>query len=225
MRSPPIEHRTAPRELELQRELLSKSGYDALAARLGPPQRVLHQTNISFDSPDGRWRRLNYSPRLRRENEDLFLTLKGPGTRDAGLADQPEWEQRVTGSFEQLRQGGPELRAAFRALIEAKGAVLPDALNPAELGTVKGSLENTRQVFQAPNCPPSVHLELDHTRYPDRTESYIVEVEVPEGVSTDDVQQKVDALLEGLHVEWRPSPMGKRARFEQAMNNLEGISR
>ena len=211
---------TPPIEEELQLELLSRDGFEALASGLGRPQRILQQTNLYFDTPDKRWRAMGYSPRLRRENEDLFLTLKGPSQRAQGVATCPEWEQKVEGDWDQLRLGGPALQQAVRALIQTQGAQLPDELDPAKLELVKGTLQNTRRVFAAPQCPPHVHLELDLTRYPDQTESYLLEVEVPSGVSTGAIQEKVEALLKALGVQWRPSPMGKRARLEQAMEHL-----
>jgi inorganic triphosphatase YgiF len=59
--------------------------------RIAQPQ-TLAQHDTFFDTHDRALSRTKHAVRVRHANADLLVTLKGPGTVEAGVHSRPEWE-------------------------------------------------------------------------------------------------------------------------------------
>ncbi len=59
-------------------------------------RKLLRQTNLYFDTPDHALRQHQYALRLRNENGELIVTLKGPNQASAGIHQRLEEEAHTT---------------------------------------------------------------------------------------------------------------------------------
>ena len=82
--------------------------------RLAQPH-TLDQLDTFFDTADRALSETKHAVRVRRANEQLLVTLKGPGTVVAGVHSRPEWE--VPATSEQPEQWPDAIRDQLRALI------------------------------------------------------------------------------------------------------------
>lgn len=79
---------------------------------------ILHQHNTYFDTTDRALSKTKHSVRLRRENDILLVTLKGPGTVATGVHSRPEWE--VPTASAEPDQWPEEIRTKLHELIGAE---------------------------------------------------------------------------------------------------------
>lgn len=82
--------------------------------QLAQPE-TLDQHATFFDTVDRALSQTRHAVRVRRANDTLVVTLKGPGTVEAGVHSRPEWE--MPAASEQFKDWPSEIRAKLHELI------------------------------------------------------------------------------------------------------------
>jgi uncharacterized protein YjbK len=183
-------------ESELKLLLPGEAAAQRIREALGPG-RVVVQANHFFDRPDGALAGARIAVRLRAEDEQYRLTLKGDELESPGgaLSRRIELEIDVMrAEFEAARDGGLELLAwldRFESQAEVEGRPPELARFLAALRSLcrgvrlvqQGSFTNRRERLRAELRDDDglfeILLELDETRFPgDRTADYEIEVEL-----------------------------------------------
>lgn len=77
--------------------------------------KTIDQHDTFFDTADQALYQSKHVVRVRRANDDLFVTLKGPGTIARGVHSRPEWE--VPTSSEDPQHWPNEIRAMLQELV------------------------------------------------------------------------------------------------------------
>ena len=203
--------------MSIERELkltLTEAEAALLAAAFGPPLHTFRQRNHYLDTPEGALRRRGYGLRLREEDGDLRLTLKGPTRGTGGMTERLELEAAIS------RDEARDLLAGGRCLAELPLPIPDELRDPSTSGHLRelGMIENQRRVIRLPlpGVPPrqpiEVDAELDRTRYPDGSIENELEIEWPHP-ETPFPEAAVRELLSRHGIPWRPGTKSKLARF------------
>lgn len=185
---------------------------DVLPARL----RTLRQRNHYFDDATRGLARAGWGLRLREETGPAGvrtqLTLKHSGESSADFSHRAEYEIEVAA------EEFAHFLAEPAMILEAARALLPE---PSTLPSVSvreiGCTENRRDVHPLPGAP-GLLVELDHTTWPDHTESFELELELDSARQEADARRHLQALLSAADVEWRVGHESKLARLMRILD-------
>jgi uncharacterized protein YjbK len=197
-------------EVELKL-LLEPAEVSRLRRALGTPQKSIVQYNRYLDDEDRTLARNGWGLRIRLEiarggASRVVLTLKHSGEQLGDFTVRPEYETA-------LNSAGIEPVEAVeraRALLPDPG-VLPQ-VEPVEVAR----LENHRDVYGLP-LHEECAIEIDHTVWPDGTESDELELEVSEGVDRTAAERALRFLLESCRIPWR---VGQESKLERLLGML-----
>lgn len=190
--------------MEVELKLLLEQGdADRLRARLGPPLRTEEQTNRYFDDDARTLGRAGWGLRLREASRDggavhWTLTLKHSGDESGEFSVRPEYETA-------LEPGEVDPIAVARGLLDDPGA-LPDVAV-----TEIGRMHNHRECYLLAGTDFTV--ELDHTRWPDGSESDELELEIDDASRDAEASGILRAYFEELGIAWRVGRVSKLARL------------
>ena len=198
--------------MEVELKLLLESDEVAKLRRvLGEPQNSIVQYNRYFDDRDRTLARHGWGLRVRLEianagSSRVVLTLKHAGTEAGDFVVRPEYEAS-------LATAGLE---PFEAL-EVGRSLLPDpALLPRVDPVEVARLENHREVYGLPLHEECV-IELDHTVWPDGSESDELELEIADGADRFAAERALRSLLESCRIPWR---VGRESKLERLMRMI-----
>ena len=197
-------------EVELKL-LLEPEEVSRLRRVLGKPQKSIVQYNRYLDDPARTLARSGWGLRVRLElapggSTRVVLTLKHSGEQVGNFTVRPEYEIA-------LRSAGIDPAEALeraRALLP-DGSLLPD-LVPEEVAR----LENHREVHGLP-LHEECAIEIDHTVWPDGSESDELELEITEGADRDAAERALRFLLESCGIPWR---VGQESKLERLMRMI-----
>ena len=185
-------------EVELKLLLSSKS-YTGLRRELGEYRMLLNQKNTFFEDSEGVLASEKWALRIRQENEDVYVTVKGPSLRTpGGIFKREEYESKIPYfSYQRAQEGF--------CLEEVPAPPLDFLREKYGNMHVRPFLQfsNTREVYDW----QGFSLEVDHSRCKDQE---LFELEV-EGENQELVRGS--ALLESLFARhnwaFTPSTTGK----------------
>lgn len=194
-------------EREIKLRILEESQVATLLQVLPEPERVLHQTNYYFDTPD-RALRLRHKAMLRlRESEtEQVFTLKRASTFVDGYLQAEDYEEPTEVTSADLRDG----RLDTGALPEPIRGIVRGEYGLAVLG-LQGEIRNERHVIP---MPQGFTIEFDKTVFPGPRIDYEIEVETEDPVT---VRLALVALLEQNAIEYANETMTKYSRFLEAL--------
>lgn len=183
-------------ETEIKLTLLDEDPKPLLEAALGPPRRRIEQLNRYYlpASPKG------VVVRLREEDGALILTVKGGGRKTpSGVFIKPEANEVIAPEWLLDAERTDGIPSLFQA------GIMEQVTPPLEY---VGQSRNTRWLFDLHGYV----LELDHTYYPDGSDSWEIELE------TDEIDPAMKLLLDLMaraSMRCEPSGQGKFARLLQ----------
>ena len=202
---------------------LDQGETERLRGRLGEPVRKLRQVNHYYETSEDHLARARVSLRVREETDvgtdrlRLLLTLKEAGLRAGALLVRPEFESELgEDAWAAVKDGSMHFAdldlPPIHRLADVLQETVPDlsGLALAELGTV----ENVREVFDFADKSLSMEVLLDRTAYPDGTEEFELECELPPSDAGQGARV-LRGLFEELGIDWRPSQVGKYVRFRR----------
>lgn len=216
------------REIELKRLLVGENADERIIAALGEGvAKDAVQTNHLFDTDDRALRRARHTMRLRKEEDEAFLTAKGP-TRRVGRDTGSKVEAEVAID----RALAEDLLAERADPLDTLRSLLPDPayvplwrdLEHARAGRALrpcGRFENRRRVVPA-QLPSglAVAVEIDRTQFPNGAVDYEVEIELPDEQAVAEAERWLDELARGAGVETKPAPP-KTARFYASQSSTQ----
>lgn len=198
-------------EIELKL-LLGPDDFERLRARLGPAREIVRQTNHYFDTEDRRLGRSGWGLRLRDEDaatgRRAWLTLKQGGQETDDFSVRPEYDRRLDPAELERLVGDRQALAAAARELAGEPVPLPESGSLVELGR----LVNHRHRHPMPGHEDRV-VELDHTIWPDGTESHELELEVDALGQIESARAQLRRLFEELGIEWQPGHESKLARL------------
>jgi inorganic triphosphatase YgiF len=202
-------------EIELKL-LLDASGHARIRDALSACLRTLRQRNHYFDDAKRSLARAGWGLRLREETgpagTSTQLTLKHSGDSTGEFAHRAEYEREVTAAeFARFLASPSELLLAARALLPE-----PDLVPTVGVHEI-GCTDNRRDVYGLPGAP-GLWIELDHTIWPDRTESFELELELEAVEQEVAARQRLKDLLLRAGVEWRVGQESKLARLMRILD-------
>jgi uncharacterized protein YjbK len=216
-------------EIELKYRLENLQAFQRVEAALlvGAPSKRVHQQNHFFDTKDHLLRQSKIGLRLRQENEEFFLTAKGPVTQSSdGLnpdALAVHAEEEMILSQDRARSMLDGALPAFLPFLEKSDGLL----NPQLVAHIEethhkqplayvGRFENVRtripKTITLFSGPIDLVFELDQTTFLEKIIHYELEVEVPSRADVAGVDEAVQGLLKQAGVTWTKTP-GKASRF------------
>lgn len=195
-------------EIELKRLLVGKNAANRLIQALGRgPEAEKRQVNHIFDTDGLRLSKSKYAARLRLEDGQAFLTVKGPN-HSVGASTDSKVEAEVAldsklasriinGDLDPitvLREHLPDQAYAqlWRGVDEVRGGRPLKRL---------GQFENVRRTV--PIVLPSgttLRIEFDHTDFPNGRSDDEVEIELPNDAVANEVEAWLDATAQAAGV-------------------------
>jgi uncharacterized protein YjbK len=210
-----------PKESEIK-VVLTDEDVVLLRARLGSPRRTLRQISHFFETPEDHLAKAALSLRVREEcdlasgDEQLLLTVKGMGIRAGALMVRPEIEcQLDPADWTGLREKQIHFADVDLPPIRKVRETLGD-IRPLEIESM-GHIENTREVYEFSHDKLTLEVLLDHTSYPDGSAEFEMESELAQAMAGRGARA-LRALFQELGIEWRPSTVGKYARFRRKID-------
>jgi len=197
--------------------LLDAQGHARIRDALSDCLRTLQQRNHYFDDSRRSLARAGWGLRLREETgpagTSTQLTLKHSGDSVGGFTHRAEYEREVSAEeFARFLASPSEILVAARALLSA-----PDAVPTFGIQEI-GSTDNRRDVYALPGVP-GLLIELDHTIWPDRTESFELELELEAAEQEVVARQQLKELLLRADVDWRVGHESKLARLMRILDS------
>jgi uncharacterized protein YjbK len=202
---------------------LDQGETERLRGRLGEPVRRLRQVNHYYETAEDHFARARVSLRVREETDAgtdqlrLLLTVKEAGLRAGALLVRPEYESELSqDAWAAVKDGSMHFAdldlPPIHRLAEVFRKTAPDLsdLAFAELGSVP----NVRVVFDFADESLSMEILLDRTTYPDGSEEFELECEIPPSDAGQGARV-LRGLFEELEIDWRPSQVGKYVRFRR----------
>ena len=205
-------------EIELKL-LLDAEGHARIRDALPDCLRSLRQRNHYFDDAGRSLARAGWGLRLREESGPdgtrTQLTLKHSGDSTGEFSHRAEYEREVpTAEFARFLASPSKILAAARALLPE-----PDTLPTVSVQEI-GSADNHREVHALPGAP-GLLIELDHTIWPDRSESFELELELDTAEQETVARQRLKEFLLRVGVEWR---VGRESKLARLMRILDAES-
>ena len=218
-------------EIEFKFKVADEEALDGFARALGMDRRQLGaklQRNTFFDSRDRRLRERGLALRLRVEDGQGTLTIKGKGVArsgDGALHQRFEAEQPLAATeLESLLAGSRSPLACFEASADehvARGrSMIEDALGGADLECL-GSFENERTTLDEVELDCGGRLErivfeLDRTSFPHGRVDCEIEAEIGPECDARRVGERITRLLADAGIEWTSAP-SKLQRFVEIL--------
>lgn len=197
-------------EVELKL-LLEPDEVVRLRTVLGEPHNSIVQYNRYLDDRERTLARNGWGLRVRLElapggASRVVLTLKHAGEEAGDFSVRPEYEAPL-----------PSAGIDPNEALEHARSLLPDSdllprVDPVEVAR----LENHREVYGLPLHEECV-LELDHTVWPDGSESDELELEISEGADRQAAERALRFLLESCRIPWR---VGRESKLERLMRMI-----
>jgi uncharacterized protein YjbK len=218
-------------EIEIKFRVISREALDELekkANELFPNGNIkeVEQTNFFFDTADLCVRRNGIGFRLRKENENYMITLKGPSLDKkeaiaSKLTSRLEFEAAVpekdalmllTSSLnpvdfaENLSVPEPKMRGTRDHILK----IIRQACSKSEISLV-GSFTNHRRILpiMIDNC--AMKLEFDRTHFTRSNIQYEVELEIPSMAYS----ETAEAFLVDLFKQCGQTPGFERSKSER----------
>jgi uncharacterized protein YjbK len=202
-------------EIELKL-LLDAQGHARIRDLLPVCLRTLRQRNRYFDDDRRSLARAGWGLRLREETGPtgmrIRLTLKHSSESRAEFSHREEYERDVAAAeFTRFLTAPREILEAARALLPTPSTM------PSVLVREIGCTDNRRDVHALPGAT-GLLVELDHTIWPDQTESFELELELDAVEQEAVARRHLKALLARAEVEWRVGHESKLARLMRILD-------
>ena len=157
------------REVELKLSI-SSEGYERLTELMPRKGLPREQVNIFLDDAKGTLRKARWGFRLRKDDDQWFLTAKGPNSKTEGISDREEIECVLSEEKAQLLLAGESSLADFS---EAPAGYLLKSFGDLDMQEWM-RFKNRRLVL----IWKDIELELDHSTC-GAHHRYELEVELP----------------------------------------------
>lgn len=194
-------------ETELKLGLNGEEAWQRLRTRLGPG-RVVSQANHFLDRPEGSFRRARIGIRLRAQNGDRTLTVKGDSApSETALTRRIELESAVDGAaFDRALREGLDLVPWIEGWRDRVGAEpeIRDFLGRVEGLAADaplhcfGFFENRREswplTLDTRSGPIQLELELDRTEFPGGRVDFELEVELEVELEAEEAKERDGAV-------------------------------
>jgi uncharacterized protein YjbK len=201
-------------EREIKLKIPTPELYKKLVADLPGPEGVVHQRNHYFDTGDGCLVRRGLMLRVRDEDGEIIVTLKGPAKRHGFASVRTEVEEGLQRDlWEQILHG----QGALEHLDAAPLRMLEPILGGRTLKLL-GWIDNERRIHRLSSGPLDLTVELDRTRFPDGSEEYELEVEVDRH-RQEAAETYLRDILSELGLSWELQSKGKYQRFREKLGN------
>lgn len=218
---------SGPVEVEFKLLLADEAARERLLAVLlrpgARPIAPVRQENHFLDTADGVLRAARHVVRLRREEGDWTLALKGPALSEGrGPTRRAEEERKVSPeTAHAILAGATSPLDAFRREPQAVLLAPIERLVEGRALTVIGSFANERTRLAADAVVRELGLgvELDRTTFPGARTELELEVELPADVDPAPVELALRLLLERARVPWTPAT-GKAGRFFRILDRM-----
>ena len=222
------------REIEFKFGIDGKQAFQRLLQQLDLPAYLLDhgvkQTNHFFDSASHCLHTHHLAVRLREEDGQHILTIKGgqPSNADADSVLTDRVEEEVTLSKETalaLLSGKLSPVQVIMQQFDSKSQSIVQLVNAAcgdEKLTPIGSFHNIRihlppVVLQTGGSDEAIVFELDTSTFPDGRTDHEFEIEISEHSNAAAIEDALLGLFKKAGIEWHTAP-SKAERFYAALN-------
>ena len=220
---------SASREIEFKFGVQSKQAFYQLVEHLKLRESVLSegvtQVNHFFDSRELCLHNKHYVIRLREQEDNNILTVKGEhALKQKGnsiLSNRVEEEVALPRSAaEDLLHGVITPQQTIRNYFKHKSADIVKMINAAcidqDLVHI-GEFSNVRihlppVTLPVANISEKLEFELDSSTFPDGSIEHEIEIEIQEEADTAAIEAALVELLQQAGIEWHPAP-SKAKRF------------
>ena len=198
-------------EKELKLDLQNQALFERLLRHFSWQKTPLLQTNYFFDTPEGFLRSCRYALRIRNENGNFLLTVKGPRLSSGDLVVRNEIECPLPPETAQNLLKNPNLfftlgLPPFQWLEEKT-----ESLN--KLSLIQNlSFKNERHPVHLSSEEGLICLELDKTEYSDGSLFYELEAEFQTEEQYQKARGRIESLFLELGIPWKISEVSKYAR-------------
>ena len=201
-------------EREIKLKIPTLELYQKLAVALPGTEGVVHQRNHYFDTGDGCLVRRGLMLRVRDEDGEINVTLKGPAKCHGSAWVRTEVEEGLERDLWEQILGG---QRALEHVDVAPLRMLEPILGGRTLKLL-GWVDNERRIHRLSSGPLDLTVELDRTRFPDGSEEYELEVE-EDRHRQEAAETCLREMMSELGLSWELQSKGKYQRFREKLGD------